>query len=129
MSIIFNIVANIIKLIHVMIIIYVLYYPFISYHIILDIVYLIFIPFMILHWKYNNDDCALTVFENYIRGNDLYEKDTNKNFMYNLLYPIFNLPLLLNAYFVYSIVFILYIIKIYNVYYYLKNKYDILNNE
>jgi len=137
MSIIFNIVANIIKLIHAMIIIFVLYYPFVSYNFILDIVYLIFIPFMILHWKYNNDDCALTVLENYIRGNNLYEKDTNKNFMYNLLNPIFNLPKLLDQYwkiflnsdYIYIIVCILYIIKLYNVYHYLNNKYDISYNK
>ena len=82
---------------------------------------IIFIPFIIIHWIFNNDDCALTVMENYFRGANLFEKDLNTNFMYNIVHPLFKLPVLLDSNSIYVIMIILYIIKVYNVCINLKN--------
>jgi len=124
MSLLFNIVANIIKCIHLIIITFVIICTFIKKcHITIDLMYLIFIPFIIIHWIFNNDDCALTVMENYFRGANLFEKDLNTNFMYNIVYPLFKLPVLLDSNSIYVIMIILYIIKVYNVCINLNNNY------
>ena len=122
MSLVFNIVANIIKLIHILIIAFVFICPFIrKCHISIDLIYLMFIPFILIHWVFNNDDCALTVLENYFRGNNIFDKNLKKNFMYNIVHPLFKLPILLNSQMIYVIIIILYIIKVVNICINLKN--------
>ena len=122
MSLLFNIVANIIKFIHIIILLFVISCPFIKKcHLTIDIMYIIFVPFIVIHWIFNNDDCALTVLENYFRGNNLFDKNLNNNFMYNLVYPLFKLPVLLNSNFIYFVIIVLYIIKVYNICINLKN--------
>ena len=112
MSKLFQFVSSIINFIHVLLIIYILTCPFFCYGLNCDIFYLVFVPFVFLHWIFNNDDCALTVLENYFRGQDIFSKNKNNNFMYNLVSPVFNLPILMNRKFIYITLFILYIIKI-----------------
>ena len=125
MSKLFQFVSNIIRLIHVLLIIYILTCPFYCFGITCDIFYIVFVPFVFLHWIFNNDDCALTVIENYFRGQNIFSKNINSNFMYNLVSPVFNLPILMNRKFLYIILFILYIIKICNLCNNIKNnRYD-----
>lgn len=123
MSKLFLFIANIINIVHLLMIIFILACPFTSINMTIDILYLVFIPFLVLHWVLNNDDCALTVMENYFRGYPLFNKDVNSNYMYRLVHPIFNLPILLNNNFIYLVIVILYIIKVVNFCNNLKNNY------
>ena len=105
---------TIIQILHVLVMLAVLIIPFIQESIIIDIYYIIFIPFLLLHWLINNDNCALTIIENKLRGKkNIYDKNINTNFTYRFFKPIYTLPILLNSRFIYFPVIILYFIKLY----------------
>ncbi len=87
----YSILLNLINLIHVIIILFILVVPFTS-HLFLLFVYFVTVPFIMLHWLINNDTCALTIIEQYLRiklNNNVYVP-TDKCISYKLFSPIYN---------------------------------------
>lgn len=79
------ILANIIRLIHILIIIFILYVPFsdVPIYLLLHIVSCISLLF---HWYLNSDICFLTFVENYLRNIPY-----NKTLSYQLIAPLYNI--------------------------------------
>ena len=50
------------------------------------LIHFISVPFLYLHWVTNNDTCALTLAEKYLRN-----VDDNHSFIYNVIAPFYNL--------------------------------------
>uniref|UniRef100_A0A6C0CZH1 Uncharacterized protein n=1 Tax=viral metagenome TaxID=1070528 RepID=A0A6C0CZH1_9ZZZZ len=115
--------ANVISIIHFFLIFYILLCPFRTVGLYCDIFYLVLIPVVIMHWLLTDDSCALTVIENYLRGMDISKVNVNNNYMYRLIYPIYNTPSIVNGNFIYIILLYLYIIELRKFCYNLKNNY------
>ena len=115
--------ANVISIIHFFLIFYILLCPFRTVGLYCDIFYLVLIPVVIMHWLLTADSCALTVIENYLRGMDISKVNVNNNYMYRLIYPIYNTPSIVNGNFIYIILLYLYIIELRKFCYNLKNNY------
>jgi hypothetical protein len=91
-----------IRLLHLLLVAFVLSGPFLTFLPVL-LLYLVLIPFIVVHWVTNNDTCALTVMEAYLRG----VPDRN-TFFYNLVSPIYKLDHLNTPGFYYVAVAVLY---------------------
>lgn len=104
--------ANIICLFHYIVILFILTTPFIAtcYPMFL-ILHITFSVCLMLHWAYNNDDCALTVLECFLRGTDKKESFTHK-----FISPVYNFNQNDFSKLCYIIVFTLMCISIYNLY-------------
>ena len=50
--------------------------------------YSLVIPFLLLHWSMNDDTCAFTVIEQYLRG----EQDKHKTFIGRVMKGVYILP-------------------------------------
>lgn len=87
-----------IKLIHCVVIIIILYIPFSSNQYLLEL-YSILIPFIVLHWLLNNNICCLTLLESYLTG-----KEYSKTFIGRIIEPIYSI----NNTKIYIITFLLY---------------------
>ncbi len=89
-----NILLLLINILHIIFIIFVLCTPFTNI-VPLLLYYTIFIPFLLFHWYTNNDECALTLMEQYIR-NDMKIKNGEEPILkeecytYKLIGPIYN---------------------------------------
>lgn len=80
-------VSNVIFFIHVVIMIAGFVVPFTSNPILLR-QYSLVIPFLMFHWSINDDTCALTIMEQYARG----EMDKKKTFTGQVMNKIYILP-------------------------------------
>lgn len=80
--------AKLIKLIHILIILYVIIIPFTNSKYLL-LLHSVFVPFMILHWVTNNNTCVLTTVERQLRSNEKKLKDEDC-FTCQLIEPIFD---------------------------------------
>lgn len=78
-----ELLANICWLLHVLFVLWVVITPFTNNKPML-VLHLIVMPFLWLHWMLNNDTCALTVAERYLRG-----VDKSESFFHNLVSPIY----------------------------------------
>ena len=84
MSYINNLISSIICFIHILIILCIFIIPFTNSNYLL-FCYILLIPFIQLHWLLNDDTCALTELEKYLRG----EKDKSKCFTQQIISPIY----------------------------------------
>ena len=77
--------ADIIKLLHLLFGLFVLYAPFAKnkQYVLL---YVLMMPFLFWHWSINDDTCALTEFEYRLRG--IQKKES---FFHNLISPIYKM--------------------------------------
>jgi hypothetical protein len=80
-----TIFANVIKLLHIILILLMIAIPFSSDKQVLSL-YVFFSLFIILHWILNEDACALTAMEQYLRG-----VNKTESFIGNLVGPVFKL--------------------------------------
>lgn len=78
-----DILANVCWLLHVLFVAWVAITPFTNNKPML-VLHLVVMPFLWLHWLLNNDTCALTVAERYLRG-----VDKSESFFHNLVSPIY----------------------------------------
>lgn len=99
-----NFIANIIWLIHFIIVMFVLTAPFINIPAIL-ILHITFSISLLSHWVANSDVCSLTILESYFRGIPCKE-----TFMNGIVGPMYTIPY-------YPITIILMCISIFNLYY------------
>ena len=75
----------IIQILHILVILYVLMGPFIQEPLNMFL-YLLIIPFLVLHWVFNNNSCALTIMEAKMRNIPL-----DQGFIYRVITPIFKI--------------------------------------
>lgn len=80
------ILANIIWIIHILIILFVIITPFTN-NINLLHYHFIFVPFIILRWIFNYDKCNITMIEQKLRRCKKHE-----GFIYKIIKPIYNKP-------------------------------------
>lgn len=62
-----ELILYLINIIHILFVLFILIVPFTNSTYLL-LIYAIIAPFMMLHWYTNNNICALTVMEKYVRG-------------------------------------------------------------
>ena len=79
-------IADIIKVIHVLFIIFILVTPFTDNNKLLEYHYTV-IPFLLVRWIFNYDKCNITEIEKKLRG-----LKEDEGFIHKLLKPIYNLP-------------------------------------
>ena len=105
-----EICANVIWILHIILMIVVVYSPFSKNERMLKLNMLL-IPFLILHWITNNDTCALTELEKYIRNT----KNTYDTFFGMLVGPVFKLNNIdnLGRYAIYASSITLWILSLY----------------
>lgn len=86
------ILADLIWLLHILLIIFIIVVPFlpnIKWPIL--ILHVAGVLSLLTHWILNNDSCALTLLECFLRGLD--GDNCKKNsFMYQLIAPVYNIP-------------------------------------
>lgn len=73
-----------IRIIHILYLSFVIFTPF-SNNKYLKFIYLFIIPFMMIHWKLNNDTCFLTIIEQYFTN-------SNEGFIARIISPIYKFP-------------------------------------
>jgi hypothetical protein len=86
-----NFVLALINLIHFLVILFVIIVPFTNYTFLL-LIHSIIVPFIMIHWLLNNDTCAITEAERFVRiklngGNPV---NYNECFSYKLVSPVYN---------------------------------------
>ena len=89
-----NLCLLLIKLLHIIITLYIIFSPYIVEFIIKDnklkimisILYIVFSISMFVHWKANNDICCLSLLENLITG-----KPLNNTFISKIISPFYTI--------------------------------------
>lgn len=85
-----EVLLKVVMLIHVLFVLFVVITPFTNSNYLL-LLHSIIIPFIILHWITNNDTCALTTAERYLRQNISKEAyDDSQCFTCRLIEPVYN---------------------------------------
>ena len=84
MNFINNFISSFICFIHIIIILLIFIIPFVNSNYLL-FSYCLIIPLIEFHWLFNNDTCALTELEKYLRN----DKDKNNCFTQKIIGPIF----------------------------------------
>ena len=108
---IYIIIANVISIIHYLIIIFVLFAPFCNQIMIL-LLHIVFCIGLLFHWFCNSDVCCLSVTESYIRGIDYRE-----TFLHRIISPVYNINeerIALLCKIIVSILCIISIMRLYN---------------
>lgn len=80
-----NILANLIRILHVLLILFILCVPFVKkipWQLIL--LHFVIVGSLLLHWVTNNDDCLLSNLESKLRGIPV-----ETSFMYSLVSPVY----------------------------------------
>lgn len=86
-----DIILFLINIIHLLVIVFVVIAPFTNNNLLL-LLHSISVPFIWLHWALNNDTCAITLMEKFVRiqmngGNYVDDKDC---ISYKVIGPIYN---------------------------------------
>ena len=86
----YKLLLYLIRVIHILLVIFIVCTPFLNINAYL-LLHIIIVPFIILHWIMNNNTCALTVAEYYLReiitGKPV---DRSKCFMSRLIDPVYD---------------------------------------
>jgi hypothetical protein len=103
--------ANIIKILHIMLVLFILLGPFVNdVHVIL--LYMMIVPFIQLHWVTNNDTCALTIAECKLRN----IKPEN-SFFHGLVSPVYKFNEKYESIMIWILTFVLWLIAVYRFFY------------
>lgn len=105
------ILANIIRIFHILIILFVLIAPFTNLTALL-ILHITFSISLLVHWVFNSNECSLTLLESQLRG-----LPKGESFSYKFISPIYDISNTDWSYFCYIITISLMIISMYNLYY------------
>lgn len=111
MSITNSTAVALVRVIHLALIAYVLFYPFVgtimvthvtgtgladnntifiarrNLHVLLEILYLVSCVSLLSHWYWNDDTCILTMLEARLRG-----QKVNEGFIYSIISPVYKFP-------------------------------------
>ena len=112
-----TLLISIIRLFHILIILFVIITPFIKIPILL-LLHILFSFNLMLHWYYNSNNCYFSVLESQLRG--LKRKET---IIYQFIAPIYNVSTSNLNMIIWCITFLLILLSIYNLYYSNKVKY------
>ena len=102
--------ANIIRIFHIFIILFVLIAPFTNLTALL-ILHITFSISLLVHWVFNSNECSLTLLESQLRG-----LPRNESFSYKFISPIYNISNTDWSYFCYIITISLMCVSIYKLY-------------
>lgn len=80
-----TLLANVCWLLHVLFVLWVVITPFTSNEPML-VLHMFIMPFLWFHWAMNDDTCALTLAERYLRG-----VDSQESFFHNLVSPVYKI--------------------------------------
>lgn len=75
-----------IRMIHICFILWMIWVPFTNNETML-MMHAIISPFLMLHWIFNSDGCALTLLEKHVRGLD----HDNESFIHSIVSPIYKI--------------------------------------
>lgn len=115
-----NLLADIISIVHILIVSFVILAPFSNILYIL-ILHISFVICLLLHWNTNSNICSLSVFESKLRGLDYTE-----TYMHRVISPIYDISETELARWCYIIVILGMLISIYKIYMSPKT-YEIIN--
>lgn len=106
--------ANLIKIFHILVILFVILTPiiFFSYHSLL-ILHIAFSICLLIHWVNNSNMCSLTLLESKLRGNMQY----NKTFIHQFISPIYDISKKESNEIIYAMTILLMFLSIYHLYY------------
>lgn len=115
-----NLLLKLIMAIHFLVVLFVILTPFFGNNALLFL-HMIIIPFIIFHWYLNDDTCALTHMETFIRtkmNNNIKAKEEDC-FTYRLISPIYKFRYNHNNYslFMYITTWLLWLISVSRLYY------------
>ena len=82
-----NFAANVILIIHVLLILFIVLTPVLTNHKMTLLLHLVACIGILMHWVMNSDQCVLTLIEQQLRG----KTNRKETFMYNMLHPIFKI--------------------------------------
>lgn len=103
-------VAFLIAILHIVLIIFVLFGPWVpNKHILM--LYIMVIPFIHMHWITHNDTCALTLMECKLRG-----VHPTESFFHRLVSPVYKFQEAEENIFVWLVTFMLWLVAIYKYY-------------
>jgi predicted neutral ceramidase superfamily lipid hydrolase len=102
--------ANLIRIFHILIILFVLIAPFTNLTALL-ILHITFCISLLVHWLFNSNECSLTLLESQLRG-----LPRNESFSYKFISPIYNISNTDWSYFCYIITISLMCVSIYKLY-------------
>lgn len=105
------ILANIIRIFHLLIILFILIAPFTNLTALL-ILHITFSISLLVHWVFNSNECSLTLLESQLRG-----LPKGESFSYKFISPIYDISNTDWSYFCYIITISLMFVSIYNLYY------------
>lgn len=126
-----KLILLLINIIHYIVILSVLFIPFTNNSFLL-LLHSIIIPFILFHWYLNNDTCALTLIEKFVRqkiNNKINVKEEDC-LTYKIISPIYNFTNYNKSKIIWIITILLWLvssIKVYNKY--SNNEYDKVINE
>ena len=102
--------ANIIRIFHILIILFILIAPFTNLTALL-ILHITFSTSLLVHWIFNSNECSLTLLESRLRG-----LPSNESFSYKFISPMYNISNTDWSYFCYIITISLMCVSIYKLY-------------
>lgn len=82
-----SVLANCVKIVHVFVVAFFVLVPIVSNNELLLTYHFLLTPMLMLHWMTNNNVCALTQLEAFIRGTS----DTNETFLGQFINPVYDL--------------------------------------
>lgn len=108
-----------IKLIHFLLVLFILAVPFVSKYNYFLIIHCVIVPFILLHWITNNNICFLTVVEKYLRGGNKEEEC----FTCKLINPVYDFSKNMGSYNIicYAIMIIVFLVSFSRLYLRWKN--------
>lgn len=105
-----TLLANLIYVLHLLLLVFVCVGPFVSDKLIL-MLYIMSVPFIQLHWVTNNDTCALTVAECALRG-----VQPTDSFFHKLVSPVYKLNAKTESIMLWIVSFALWLIAVHRYY-------------
>ena len=103
--------ANIVRFIHILLLLFVLIVPFTNNFELL-ILHFIIVPGIVFHWYMNSNVCCLTMTEQILRG----KKNTDETLTGSILNPIFNLSKHDESTLIFYVTLSLWLITVYKLY-------------
>lgn len=110
---------NLIVVIHILFILFIIITPFTNITVLL-FEHAIIVPFIMLHWVTNNNMCALTMAEKYVRTQVYGECDAYNCFTCRLIEPVYDITNDKDDIFniiLYTVTIVLWLITMYKLYY------------
>jgi hypothetical protein len=110
-----KILSYLIILIHILLILFIIFAPICNVYSIL-IIHSLIIPSIIIHWIFNNNICALTSVELYLKNGTIFTNKRDECFTCKIIDPIYTFNTEKQNKFIYLIMILLFLISYYKIY-------------